>query len=89
MAERRERGLGRLPRDPDDGRAPSRQLDTERTGQRAKAPPNLIRRPLEEPPMVRVQADLTAASADELRRRAAGGNSEALAELHRRGVGAT
>ena len=52
---RRERGLGRLQADPDDGRAPSRQLDEEKTGQRAKAPPNLIRKPVRLPAMERVQ----------------------------------
>lgn len=34
---------------------PRRELDVEKTGERAKAPPNLIRRPIKPPPMKRVQ----------------------------------
>lgn len=71
----------------DDGRPPRRELDREKSGQRAGTPSNLIRRPVELPPIERIQADLTSASIDELRRRAADGSQDALAELHRRGGG--
>lgn len=70
----------------DDGRMPSRELDQERTGMRAGLPCNLIRKPVELPPIERVQADLTSASIEELRRRAGDGNADALAELNRRGA---
>lgn len=72
----------------DAGPTGGRNLDADHGGQQlAKAPPSLIRNPLGEPPMRRVQADTTAASFDELRRRAAEGDTEALAELNRRGGG--
>jgi hypothetical protein len=49
------RGTGRKHGEADDGRSPSRQLDEEKTGQRAKAPPNVIRQPVKLPPMERIQ----------------------------------
>lgn len=39
----------------EDAWAAGRQLDAEKTGERAKAPPNLIRRPIRMPKMERVQ----------------------------------
>jgi hypothetical protein len=66
---------------------PRRELDEEKIGQRAGTPVSLIRKPIKEPPMQRVHADLTAATEEELRRRVADGNGAALAELQRRGGG--
>lgn len=35
----------------DNGSPPNRELDSEKTGARAGTPPNLIRRPIKQPPM--------------------------------------
>ena len=79
-----QRGGGLMPLE--DGRPPSRELDAEHRGPRAGLPCGLIRRPVELPTVERIQADLTSASPDELRRRAATGDEDALVELNRREV---